>query len=137
MFLTKQSRQRDVERRGQAWEERIGEEAVKTTVSSYWYGQFGYAVGIVWLVATILLAVVGLTGGPIVAISVVAWPILIGAFIQSLRLLRRAEVQAGSVAGTSDRARPPVRNLTLFDRWSKENEYSRYKASGGFVQRHA
>ena len=122
------SRERDLEGRLRNWTERIGEQATITTVRSYWYYQIGYSAAVGWVVIALAFEFTNLSAG-LASATVVAWPIMMWSFVKSVKLIAAAQRQAGAFAGTSEKARPPVKRLALFDRWAKENEFSRFKVT--------
>jgi hypothetical protein len=128
MILDREWRQRDLARRARSWEPLIGKEATVTAAQGRWLTQAGTLLGILWVVVTIGLQVIKWTGVPIAVVVILCWPVILYCLIQGARLSIRAQRQAGAVAGTSAKARPPVNSLQSFQRWSQRSEYSRLRA---------
>jgi hypothetical protein len=129
VFLTANSRQRDLDQRLSVWGPRIGETATRTTLRSYWYGQFGFVVVNLWLAVALVFEFLTESPVPIAIITVICWPVVIWAFARSVQLIRRAGFQAAEVTSTTPSARPPVKNVGAFDRWAQESPHSRRFAS--------
>lgn len=126
-----QWRERDLRCRLQVWEPLIGRQATMTAARGLWLGQAGMAMMLLWMVLTFTLGVTDSTGWPIAATSAVLFPLVLYFMARSLRLIVRAQREASLVAGTSPKARPPVRDLESFERWQARSQYSRDKTIRG------
>lgn len=125
MFLSRSWRERDLQRRLELWAPLIGEKATRTAARGRWYLQAAFVLSATWAALNIALEATGLTGAPIVVGVVLFWPLLLFCLVRSVRLQLRASRQAGEVAGTSDKARPPVKSVASFEIWQKKSKYSR------------
>ena len=127
MIFTRGGRARDLQGRLNTWAPLIGEKATTTQARSTWWGKSGFLIGLAWVAANITLEATKHTGVPIAVVAIVAWPIILFCFVRAFRLTLRASRQAGALVGTSEKARPDVRSIQRFQRWSKASKYSRYK----------
>ena len=131
MILTPAWRERDLQSRRDTWEPRIGLEATRTAARAVWLGQTGYIIGLLWVITTITLEATKYTGVAVAVVTLLLWPLILYCFTQSVRRNLQAQRQAGSVAGNSPKARPPVRNADAFDSWARRSEFP----SGGKRER--
>lgn len=125
VMLTANGREHDLRRRRELWEPLIGRQAATTAVVSRWWGQFGFIVLLVLVGVSMGLEAARWTGVPIVVAELVGWPIVLTCFGMAIRLNARAQKQAGLVAGTSPKARPPVNTVDAFNNWRKRSKYAR------------
>lgn len=125
MIFSTGSRQRDVQRAMVTWEPLIGSEATLTALRSRWSGQAGAAILILWVATNITMEATNWTGLPIAVAAFVAWPAILVLFGRAIKLSSQASRQAGAVAGTSPKARPPVNTVGAFDRWRARSRYAK------------
>jgi hypothetical protein len=130
VLLNREWRKRDLDRRLRTWSPLIGVKATTTAARGMWFGQFGFLVALAWLITTIILQVLKDTGLSVAIATLVAWPVGIYCFARYLRLIFRASRQGGQFAGTSPKARAPVRNVRAFQLWRAKSRYA--KTSSGW-----
>jgi hypothetical protein len=66
-------------------------------------------------------------GALIAVLTVVLWLLVLYCLWQYLRLIMKAQREAGGVAGISEKARPPVRSVAAFETWANKSKYSRLR----------
>lgn len=126
MILTRERQRRDLVRRVALWEPLIGKEAATTAVHARRISQAGFLILLLWVAMGIVLQLIHLTGIAIVALTACCWPAILFCFVRGFRMNLKASRQAAKVAGTSDKARPPVNTVTAFRRWANRSEYARH-----------
>lgn len=126
MILSRSWRQRDLERRYEVWGNRIGRAATTDQAHGSWWGQLGFFILLVW-VGTTIVAELAKAPGAVIAWFALLWLVILYCFGQYVHLILKAQREAGEVAGTSEKARPPVRNVAAFDTWAKRSKYSRFR----------
>ena len=125
MILTRAWRQRDLARCVELWEPLIGSEAASTATRARWTSQVGFIALLLWVGVVIVFQLTDLTGIPLAMLSALFWVAIIASFVRAFRMNLLASRQAAKVAGTSDKARPPVNTVRAFQRWAKSSRYSR------------
>jgi len=132
VYLSRRWREKDLERRLERWQPLIGKEATTTSAHGMWHGQLGWMILFLWVATGIALQAANDMGLALVLATLIAWPIGLFCFVRSVQFNMRASRQAALVAGTSSKARPPVRNLAAFERWSRRSKYSKLTSPAGF-----
>ena len=127
MILSRWWRERDLQRRLEVWGPRIGEEATVTHAKGMWWLQSGLFLGLLWLIVTMTLEATRETGVPIAVAILIAWPLIIFSFSNSIRFRVRAQRQATEAVATWERANVPVRSVEAFDRWAAQSQYYKFR----------
>jgi len=129
MYMSQNWRNEHLAKVLQTWASRIGERATRTRMRSRWTAQISLLVALLYIMTTTVWQVAsGKHAGAALAVPAIAfWPIILFLVLHGLRLSLRAIREAGQVAGTSEKTRPPVNSVELFERWVKTSKYSRYK----------
>ena len=125
MILDRRWREHQLGQRLIIWEPRIGRKATETYMRGRWHIQFGLILILLSVALNIILQAAKAGGVALAVAALVCWPLILFCLVQGARLQIRASRQAGEVAGTSDKARPPVKNLEVFERWEARSKYSR------------
>lgn len=128
MMLTKGSRAKDLDRQLAVWEPLIGRRATETALRGRWWGQFGFFVILIWVATYIALDASGSPGVAQGIAAGIAWPVILASLVIYVRLSIHAQREAGLVAGTAPKARPPVNSVSAFNRWRSTSKYSRAAA---------
>jgi hypothetical protein len=124
--LTREWRERDLQKRLQTWTPRVGERATRTFARGRHLLIAGVLTIWVWLLLVVGLGVAGLTGDPILIATFLLWPPYLFLSIKGLRLSTRGMHQAAEVVAVSNKVAVPMRSAKRFDAWVKESKYSRF-----------
>jgi len=125
-MLTPAGRSRALADRLATWTPLIGEQAATTATHSLWWGQAGFLIGSLWLAIFVPIDFLRGTDARIIqgVATAVLWPAFLFCGWRYIRLDSRAQREASAVAGTSAKARPPVRNLDAFYKWRERSHYA-------------
>jgi len=128
LFVTAEWRRRDAERRLAVWEPLIGREATVTATRSLTVGRATFLIALAWVIGFIAFQVVSgeRQGVAYAVIFIVGMIVMITGFTRAVRLFIQAQRQAALVAGTTDKARPPVTDPRAFRRWQGRSQYARH-----------
>ena len=127
MILSRQWRERDLQRRLEVWGPRIGEEATTTHAQGMWWTQSSFFVVLLLIAICVPLEATQHTGAPIIIANLLIWPCFLYCTGKSASLRARAQRQATEAVATWERANVPVRSVEAFDRWAAQSQYYKFR----------